>query len=240
MNRLSKCINFQIKNMIKGSVIFLTIYFLVSLALFILFAVSINNGSGGSINSGFYIGAGIFIFIYVIAAYKETFNYLLMFGNTRKNILLSGIVTSAIMSLSFSVISSISMQVEDAISKSMGNGRFGSINLINLMYEGSGVFSVFIWLTAFFFLICSFSLFYSTLAYKFGNIFITLFWVCFGLAFIGLPILLDMNSFKVPLEFFFRIESERGILLAPVNFVVASAIFGAIAYLVSRRQPQSA
>lgn len=243
MKRLSKCINFQIKNMIKGSVIFLAIYFLVSLALYLLFAFSISNSPGGSINSGFYIGAGIFIFVYVIAAYKETFNYLLMFGNTRKNILLSSIVTSAVMSLSFSVISSIFLQVEGAISKQMGNGKIGNINLLNVMYEGSDIFSGFLWLTVFFFLICSFSLLYASLAYKFGNVFITVFWVCFGLSFIGLPILLDMNGFKVladALVFFFRIGYEHGILLAPVNFVVASAIFSAIAYLVSRRQPQSA
>lgn len=243
MNRLSKCINFQIKAMVKSSAIFLAIYFLVSLALYMLFAFSINNSSGGSINSGFYIGAAIFIFVFVIASYREMFNYLLMFGNTRKNILLSSIVASAIMSLSFSVISSISLQVEGAISKSMGNGKFGNINLINLVYKDSGIFSEFVWLMAFFFLICSFSLLYSTLAYKFGSIFITLFWVCFGLSFIGLPILLDMNSFKVldeALVFFFRVNSEHGVLLAPINFVAVSAIFSAIAYLISRRQPQSA
>lgn len=243
MNRLSKCINFQIKNMIKGSVIFLAIYFLVSLALYLLFAFSINNNSGGSINSGFYIGAAIFIFVFVIASYKEMFNYLLMFGNIRKNILLSSIITAAVMSVSFSAISSIFLQVEGAISKSMGNDRFGNINLINLIYEDSGIFSEFLWLTAFFFLICSFSILYSTLAYKFGSVFITVFWVCFGLSFIGLPILLDMNSFKVladALVFFFRVNSEHGVLLAPINFVAVSAIFSAIAYLVSRRQPQAA
>ena len=243
MNRLSKCINFQIKNMIKSSVIFLAIYFAVSLALYLLFAFSINNSSGGSINSGFYMGTAIFLFVFVIASYKEMFNYLLMFGNTRKNILLSSIVTSAVMSLSFSVISSISIQVEDVLSKSIGNGRFGNINLINLMYEGSGVFSVFIWLTMFFFLICSFSLLYASLAYKFGSVFITVFWVCFGLSFIGLPILFETNNFKVladALAFFFRIGSEHGVLLAPVNFVAASAIFSAVAYLASRRQPQNA
>ncbi|MDD2503239.1 MAG: hypothetical protein PHG58_05200 [Clostridia bacterium] len=249
MNRITKCITFQIKAMAMSSAIFLVIYIAATLVLASLLLVASESTSGGStislssVSSGFYIGAGIFIFVYVIAAYKETFNYLLMFGNTRKNILLSTVVTSAVMSLAFSAISLIIFQVEGAISKLSDFSSYSSVNLINLIYKDSGIFSEFLWLTAFFFLICSFSLLYSTLAYKFGSIFISLFWVCFGLSFIGLPILWDMNSFKVldeALTSFFRIGSEHGILLAPVNFVAASAIFSAVAYLASRRQPQSA
>lgn len=243
MSRLTKCINFQIRNMVKGTAIFLAIYIAATLVLSSLLMVTSESSSSKSGLSGIYIGGGIFIFVYVIAAYKETFNYLLMFGNTRKNILLSTVVTSAVMSLSFSIISFVILQVENAMSKLFDFNSSSNMSLINMMYEDSGIFTEFLWLMAIFFLICSFSLLYASLAYKFGNVFITLFWVCFGLAFIGLPILLDMNSFKVLADavmFFFSIGSEHGILLAPVNFVVASAIFSVIAYLVSRRQPQNA
>ncbi len=242
MNRLTACINFQMKSMVRSSVIFLIIYFAASVALLSMFILSLGNGSGGSFTSGLYIGGGIFIFVYVIAAYKEMFNYLLMFGNTRKNILLSSIITSAVMSVFFSVISTLVTLAEEAVSKVFGLGRPDSISLLNLIYKDTGLFSESLWLAAFFFLICSFSLLYSALAYKLGNVFITLFWVCFGLAFIGLPALIDMNTFKViakAITSFFRVGAEHGILLAPINFIAASVILSIAAYLASRRQPQA-
>lgn len=243
MNRLTACINFQIKAMVKSSLIFLAIYIAASVTLLSMFMISFNNSSGGSFTSGFYIGGGIFIFVYVIASYKEMFNFLLMFGNTRKNILLSTIITSAVMSVLFSVLSAIVVLAEEAISKILGFSNPGSISLINLIYKDTNLFSESIWLAAFFFLICLFSLLYGALAYKFGNAFITLFWVSFGLAFTGLPALIDMNTFKVIAEVitsFFRVGSEHGILLAPVNFIAASLVLSIAAFLVSRRQPQAA
>jgi hypothetical protein len=243
MNRLTECINLQLKSIIKSSVIFMAIYFAVSIVLFSMTMISFQYNSNGSFTTGFYIGAGIFIFVYVIASYKEMFNYLLMFGNTRKNILLSFVITSAALSVSFSIISTLVTLAEKAVSMIFGFSRPNSINLLNLIYKNSGFASETLWLAAFFFLICSFSLLYGALAYKLGNVFITIFWVCFGLAFIGLPALLDTSSFKVIGEaftFFFRFGSEHGILLAPINFIAASAILCITSFLASRRQPQAA
>lgn len=243
MNRLTACINFQTKSMIKSSVIFMAIYFIVSIVLFSMTMVSFQYSSNGSFTTGFYIGAGIFIFVYVIASYKEMFNYLLMFGNTRKNILLSFVITSAAMSVSFSIISSLVTLSEKAVSMVFGVSRPNSISLLNLIYRNTGLTSESLWLAAFFFLICSFSLLYGVLAYKFGNVFITVFWVCFGLAFIGLPTLLDSNTFRVISEvftFFFRVGSEHGILLAPINFIATSVVLCIASFLASRRQPQAA
>jgi len=242
MNRLTACIKFQMKSMLKGSLIFMAIYIAVSVALLCIFTISSDISTGGSSTSGFHIGSSIFIFVYVIAAYKEMFNYLLMFGNTRKNILLSSIVTSAAMSVLFSAASVLAALADAAVPKILGLGS-GSISILNLIYKNTGLFSESIWLAGFFFLICSFSLLYGALAYKFGNVFITVFWVCFGLSFVGIPVLLDMNSFKVlakALTSFFSLGSEHGILLAPVNFVAASVIICILTFLASRRQPQSA
>lgn len=239
MNRLEKCIRFQIRSMIKSSLIFLAVYFAVSLVLFTIFSIYISNGSKGSLNSSFYISAGIFIFVYVIVVYKEMFNYLLMFGNTRKIIMLSTIATSAVMSLLFSLISTAILQVEHTISLAKGYGWYGGINIINLAYKNSNMLTETIWLFSFFLLICSFSILYSTLAYKLGSVFITLFWVCFGLSFVASPFLMNSKKFSDIIILFFCTEFEHGILLAPVNFIVLSAIFCAAGYLAARRQPQT-
>ena len=239
MNRLEKCIRFQLNAMIKSSIIFLAVYFAVTAALFTLFDIYISTGSGGSLNSGFYISAGIFVFVYVIVTYKEMFNYLLMFGNTRKNIILSTIAASAVMSLMFSIISTAILQAERAISHAKGYGWYGGISLLDLAYKDSSVLSESLWLFTFFFLICSFSLLYSTLAYKLGSVFITLFWVCFGLSFLSSPLLMSSKTISEIIIFFFCTEFEHGILLAPVNFTVMSVIFCLIGYVVSRRQPQT-
>jgi hypothetical protein len=155
----------------------------------------------------------------------------------------TSIVTSAAMSVLFSALSALAALADEVMPKVFGFGLPGSISILNLIYKNTGLFSESIWLAAFFFLIYSFSLLYGALAYKFGNVFITIFWVCFGLAFLGFPVLMDMNTNIVlakALTLFFSIGSEHGILLAPVNFIAASVVLCIAAFWASRRQPQAA
>ncbi len=242
MNRLVKCIHFQLKTMLRSSAIFIAIYFASILVLQLFLTISVSNSGSGS-NSGFFIGGGIYIFIYVIANYKEMYNYLLMFGNTRKNIFLSNAIVSVMQSILFAAISVILILIGDIASRTFGFGQPGENSLISLIYNGSSLASEFIWLAAFFCMICSFSFIYGSLAYKFGNVFITVFWVSFGLSFVAVPVLAESNSGRLlvkALSMFFSIGNPNGILLAPINFVIAAILLGMASFAISRRQPQTA
>lgn len=243
MNRLVKCINFQLKSMTKSTVIFLCVYIASSLALFMLFqcSVSVGSNSNSSISSGFYIGGAIFAFVYTIANYKTTFNYLLMFGNNRKNIFLSSVITFVVMSVLLAAVSMLSLLIEGALSKALQFNASGS--LISLIYGGANTASEFLWFATFFIMICSFSMLYSSLAYKFGNVFITVFWVGFGISWFVLPVLLSfsrMPTFIALINAYFCIGNPNGILLAPVNFLITTVIFSTITYIISSRQSQVA
>lgn len=241
MKRLNKCINFQLKSMIKSTLYFMIVYFLVSAALF---SLSISDGANSSFHSGFYIGSAIYVFIYVIASYKENYNYLLMFSNSRKNIFLSSVVTIAAMSVFLSFVSVISIKLDGLVSKLLNNTiPDGDLHILSILYKDPNIASVFLWLTTFFIAICSFSLLYSALAYKFGKVFITLFWILFGTFWFVTPIGLISNGletkFFMAIVSYFYIDIPVGILLAPINFMITAVILGAAAYVLSRRQSQA-
>lgn len=241
MNRLAKCIKFQFVNTTKSTVGFLGIYTAISLALLIMFLNLNDSNSNGSISSGFYIGGSVYAFVYVIANYKAMFNYLLIFGNTRKNIFLSSAITSIMLSILLSVVSILSLFIENVLSKVFLYNN--SANLLSLIYNSSNYASEFLWFTAFFIMICSFSMLYGSLAYKFGKVFVTVFWVGFGVSWMVLPIISGMNNvsiFITALKTFFCIGVTNGILLSPVNFIITAMIINAAAYVISRRQSQIA
>lgn len=241
MNRLIKCINFQLRSMLKSTVLFLGGYFLVSLALLLLFLGLRGSNSNGDFNSGFFIGGAIFSFIYVIANYRGMFNYMLMFGNTRKNIFLSNAISVVIMSVLLAAVSILSELIED-ISSNILHFR-DPVNILGLMYNGLNKATEFLWFTAFFIVICSFSMLYSSLAYKLGKVFVTVFWIAFGLSWMvipGLAGLSGMTAFINMLKTYFSVGVPNGILLAPVNFIITAIVFGLSAFLISRRQSQSA
>lgn len=238
MSRLKKCIGFQFKSMAKSTSIFICIYILVCAVILLFLSFSIH----GSFNSGFYIGCAVFVFVYVIASYRESFNYLLMFSNTRKNIFLSSAVTFAAMSIFLAVISIFSIQFDGIAARVLEYSGISHSGLISLMYDSSNMAAELLWFTTFFILICSFSILYSSLAYKLGKVFITLFWVFFGVSWIVLPATSGIDGVSVffnTLKAFFCIGVPNGILLAPVNFTITAVILGAAAYLISSRQPQN-
>lgn len=239
MNRLKNCIGFQLKSTAKTTIIFICIYFAVCAVLLLFLSPYVN----GSFNSGFYIGCSVFIFVHVIAGYRENYNYLLMFSNTRKNIFLSSAATFSILSVFLAVISVISIQLDGTFARVFEFSGSGHLGLLNLIYGSSNMISEFLWFTAFFILICSFSMLYSSLAYKLGKIFITFFWICFGISWVVLPAASGIDgasTFFNTLKAYFCVSVPNGILLAPVNFVITAVILGSVAYVISSRQPQVA
>jgi len=114
-------------------------------------------------------------------------------------------------------------------------------NLLNSIYQDSNWASELLFIATLFILLLSFSMLYGSLAYKLGKVFVIVFWVAFGISFVSFPIIAniyDLTFILKAIELFFCLGVPKGILLAPINFILLALIFSALTYLLSRRQPQ--
>jgi hypothetical protein len=89
-------------------------------------------------------------------------------------------------------------------------------------------------------MVCSFSMLYSALNYKFGKKFVIFFWVVFGLSFMALPAITFNGQYAVinAIKAFFCAGDSNGMLVAPLHFIIAAVVLGGITYLLSSRQQQ--
>lgn len=235
MSRFSKCLSYQIKKKLMGTFIFLGFYTAICAALYLLtlFANNASDGHSG-FSSSMTFTAAIFGFVYVIADYKSKTNYLMMFGNTRKNIFLSSLSSNIVLSVLLTIISAVFSIMENALAElfyKSGN----NMNLFHAIYPESNIGTEMLYMGALFILITAFSTFYGALAYKIGTIFKIIFWVAFGMSFMFFPLWADAgNLFKA----FFRYGVPNGILLAPINFMIAAVILYTVSYAAAIRQPQ--
>jgi hypothetical protein len=219
-------------------------YFLGYIAL--LFVVSVFREEGGIIyfNSRFYISAAIFAFVYVIVGYKEMNNFLLMFGNTRKMIFLSKVVVNIAMCVILAFMSFLFAGIDNITINAILPGFKVLPGSTKVLYPYAGIASEYIFIFSSYILITSFSMVYGSLAYKLGKLFTASFWICFGLAFIILPIIINVlgigDALINGIEAYLGINLHNGIFLASANFIITALLFYAFAYLVSRRQPQVA
>ncbi|HEX2947585.1 MAG TPA: hypothetical protein VHT96_16730 [Clostridia bacterium] len=230
MSRFTKCLIYQIKTKIMGTLIFLGYYFAISLALLALMSIS-----GGNYNSTFSFVAGIFIFVYVIVDYRSKTNYLLMYGNTRKNIFAAAVLSNIAISIFLTAISAVASIIEGALPKFtrhyLENG-----GVFKGIYPESNFATEMLYILGLLILISSVSTIYGALAYKFGKAFSVPFWVVFGLSFMSLSLPGTIGLVKA----FFCYGMPNGILLAPINFMVTALILYAASYAAARRQPQVA
>lgn len=236
MKRIRKCLDFEMKYMGRSTLIFLGIYFGIYLILAAAIFISrLYLNSGSNINTGFYMVGSIFIFAFVASSYKPLFNYLMMFGNTRKSIILSSFITFAALSAAMAVITIAALFLDSALLTVSGSG---DSDLIKVIYQGGiSAAAEFLWFLAFFLFVGSLAMLYGSMIYKFGKGFILAFWIAaFSLLILGPINTGSSNLFR----FFFRLDSANGILLAPVNFILTAVIFGAITYFTARRQSQEA
>lgn len=236
MSRFSKCLSYQIKKKFIGTFIFVGFYTAICAVLY-LFTLFVNNSSDGfssSFNSSMFFAAAIFGFVYVIADYKSKTNYLMMFGNTRKNIFLSSLSSNIVFSGLLMIISTVFTIIESALAELFNKSNEG-MNLLHAIYPESNIGTEMLYICAFFILITSFSTFYGALAYKFGTILKIIFWVAFGMSIMFLP--LSISTMTV-IKAFFCYGMPNGILLAPINFMVTALILSAMSYAAMIRQPQ--
>jgi hypothetical protein len=228
----------------KSTAWFLAIYSAVCLFLFFLTFQMTKSypNSSGSINSGFFFAGAIFLFVSVSAGYKPHFNFLLMFGNTRRNISLSSVCTFSILSVVLAVISLIAQLLDKAATVVLaGNSRRIYQDLLSTIYKNNvNAATEFLWFLGLFLLIFSVAMLYGSLSYKFGKAFITCFWIAFGLSWMVLPAMAGAAAFINALKAYFCYGVPNGILLAPVNFLITAIILCAGTYALSARQPQVA
>lgn len=239
MTNISKCFRFQTRNMFKSVLTFLFIYILVLIGLLSITLVSAGTRYN-SFRSGFFLGSLIFTFIYAAADYRSTFNYLLIYGNTRKTIFLSTMFANIALSVTMSVLTTLFSLGENFVTRTSSNGI--DMSLVHLLYPNSNLASELLFMTLLFLLVTSFASVYGSLAYKFGKFFITPFWILFGLAVLLIPAT-GMNEpagIQQLIKTYFCLENPNGILLAPVNFLASALIFGLGTYLISSLQPQTA
>ena len=239
MNRISKCLRFQLKNMLKSTLWFLIIYCLAAYGLSLLTYI-LSGGAQNTFKSGLSIGAAIYAFVYVIADYRATFNYLMINGNTRSTIYISNVITNIILSAALAVLSYLSGFADAFFTKIVSGTALEQFSILQFMYPGSARVLELPYLAALFILLTSFSMLYGALAYKFGKYFITVFWIGFGLAVISLPLSGDgFITIGTIIEKYLWLGNPNGVLLAQASFIITALVFGAAAYLVSRRQPQT-
>ena len=219
------------------------IYLLIYVVLLSSALIFRNEGSKVYFYSGFDVSATFFVFVYVISNYKEMNNYLLMFGNTRKTIFLSQVVVNTALCVILTFMSFLFIGIDNIVAKVILPGIEITPSTVNSIYSYAGIASVFIFILAFYILMTSFSMVYGSLAYKLGKVFIVSFWICFGLAFIILPIII--NVLGIGDAVINGIEAYTGVIYttaysASADFIITALLFYAFAYLVSRRQPQVA
>jgi hypothetical protein len=242
MARILKCFHFQTKNMIKSALIFTLSYIAVCLGIISITMIS-DEVRISSFSSGLYIGALIFVFVYSAAGYRATFNYLLIHGNTRKTILISTTAANTVLSVIMVILASLSMAFDSLVTKLAGGTEELKISLIGIMYPDSSTVSSILFMVTLYIMVTAFSTLYGSLAYKLGKVFIIVFWVCFGLSFIVVPMSGGSDgSFSLLnlINGFLCLQKPNGIWLASINFIIAALLCSAAAYLISSRQPQTA
>lgn len=148
MNRITKCLRFQSKNLLKSTLWFLIIYCLAAYGLSLLTYI-LSGGAQNTFKSGLSIGAAIYAFVYVIADYRATFNYLMINGNTRSTIYISNVITNIILSAALAVLSYLSGFADAFFTKALSGIIPGQISILQFIYPGSPASSIFPHITVF-------------------------------------------------------------------------------------------
>jgi hypothetical protein len=233
-----KCARFQLEKFIAVCIMFVLIYYAIILLGFTL-NYFLGGHSSGTANM-FFIPCCFFIFFSLSSMYKQNFNHLLMMSNTRKNILGSFFISTAVTALLFAAFSLISQLIDKALSYLF---VIPQIDILSGLYKNINYFSDFVWVFSTLLLVSAFAMLYGSLRYKFGKKFVIIFWVLFGLSFNLIPIVIELKLVPFMINIFtmfFSLNNENGIYFSSLNFTILAIIFGIATYLIGRRQAQRA
>lgn len=240
MDRVFKSVKFELRSLLKSTVVFLVIFTAFFLFFSILFSAPSVRTGDRIFGMDITFAAMIFIFVCLVVSYGSFFNNLMMFGCTRKNILSSLYISSVILAAFFSILSLLVSYLNVAMSNLL---NFQTGSTLNVMYGSpSGAASLFFIFSSMLAL-CGASLLFSSLSYKFGKTFRIVFWVGFAFLWFLVPLAQRFNLVSAivnAIKWFFGLGYQNGIIFGGLHLIVLSVILGGATYLVARRQPQKA
>ena len=236
MNRTLKCAKFELSRLLPSISIFLGIYIASYLLLIVLLATT--SGSSGTTNMNLCFAANIFIAVFLIATYKNFYNNLLMFGNTRQSIINAMFIISVMISIGFAALSLLSEYLNTWLGDLFS---FPTSSMFKLIYGQVNDFEELLFFMTMLLALCAFALLYGALEYKIGKKFKVIFWVSFGFLWILIPIFQRFNIVTQvinAIKWYFGYGIRDGILHVSLHFFITAIILGGITYLIARRQPQ--
>lgn len=256
-NRFRQCFAYKTRSLSIPSLIFLGVFILARFVLPLLLhflagdSASISfsmNGIFSVINLlslTFVFSAMIFMFVGGVASFREEFNHLLVMNNTRSNQFWAGqlaqVVVIACMTIASLVFGLAEQLADSAIKGEPLFAEFGWIYSAGGVREFAG--GLLSGLALFFTILLLAYAFGETagiLSYRIGRAFILPFWICFGLAFVLVPILsAGNNGFTQFLGWYFGRGSDYPLLATAWHFLATTVILKGVSYLTVRRLPQN-
>lgn len=239
MERAIKCLKFQSRRLLISTAVLTAIYIAIYIFTIVLITVIDSFGETGTTNMSFFCVAFIFAFISISVTYKDTFNNLLMFGNTRQTILNSFYLCAVAFSATLAILSELGELLDAGMSHVF---KPIAASVLVQIYADLNAPQTLLWLFTLFLMLVMFALVYGALRYKFGKIFKIIFWVGFGLLFMLLPVASSSSGYSIgkALKAFFGYGLSGGVYWCSLHFFIVAAVLGVILWLIARRQPQNA
>ncbi|MFT9056983.1 MAG: SPW repeat protein [Ethanoligenens sp.] len=230
MERIWKCAHFALARIWKSAVIITIIYFAFIIGLTTLINAVTPDGPK-TVQSSLILFVVIYTFFFMYSLYKNMWNNLLLFGNTRTTsfggILLATLCADAAFAI-LSVLSDGFTVVWSRVMHFTGGSIYGILDP-----QASPIQGVWYYFCLLFAVSC-FGLLYGTLFYKIGRAFHAIFWIAFatfwsvGIPLCSKPILAAAASWYT---------GYHHIAAASLHALITGAVFAVIAYLLARRQP---
>lgn len=234
MERIWKCARFTLARIWKSALIVTLIYFAFIIGVTTLINTITPDGTK-VMQSSLILFAFIYLFFFLHSLYRNLWNNLLLFGNTRMasfgGILLAILCVDA----AFAILSVLS----DGFTVFLGGvmhfqtGSFYGV----LDPQASPIQGIWYYFCLLFAVSC-FSLLYGTLLYKIGKAFHAIFWIAFAAFWsVGVPIFHNAQGQQTFTQTWAWLVGIHHLAAASLHALVIGAVFAAIAFLLARRQP---
>lgn len=241
MERLMKCLRLELSRTLRNAAIFTCFY----IGFCILFIVtSLFLPKNGYVNYYYFTTAAIYALIIVTLLCRIFFQTLLQFSNTRGTIFGAHALNFTLLSALLALLSVLSDRLNPWLAARL---NFRTSVYMAILYPGASQTSAagfFEWLLFYFSVLAvlsSLALLYGSLLYKFGKWFAMFFWMIFGsLCGLATTLLIELcgTQLAAALKGFFAYGQKDGIVLASLHLLPAAVVFGALAWLLMRRQEQ--
>lgn len=255
--RFGRCVRYNLKGLIRPTLIYLGIFVLIDLILpivvYFIFGESIRSGQSTfsyGIDVGmpgslpFPLATMIFLFVSAYLSFRETFNQLLLLNNTRLNqfwaMLVSMIAASAALVVFDVIIGWAETLIQAMIDQRSASDSLAAVfqwygdNFGGMLVGLLACLAVF--LTAF-----AFGEVAGILSYRFGNLFTVPFWICFGASFIAVPIMIGTTSWFGKFFFWFiGYQQANQALVLALHLLGIAVIFKALTFVTIRKLNQTA